>query len=83
MGSAAKFALPAANSGYNTSSVADRPKEVMMSTTHTLVTADELFVMPDDGFRYELVRGELRRRPPAGSEHGAVIMNIGAPLTSL
>jgi Uma2 family endonuclease len=51
-----------------------------MSTTHTLTTADELFVMPDDGLRYELVKGELRRTPPAGSEHGAVIMNIGTPL---
>jgi Uma2 family endonuclease len=51
-----------------------------MSTTHTLTTADELFVMPDDGFRYELVRGELRRIPPAGREHGAVIMNIGTPM---
>ena len=28
-----------------------------MSTTPALATADELFVMPDDGFRYELVRG--------------------------
>ncbi len=27
-----------------------------MSTTHTLTTADELFMMPDDGFRYELRR---------------------------
>jgi Uma2 family endonuclease len=51
-----------------------------MSTTPTLATADELFMMPDDGFRYELVRGELRRMPPAGSEHGAVIMNMGTPL---
>ena len=55
-------------------------EEVTMSPTHTLVTADELFMMPDDGFRYELVKGELRRMPPAGSEHGAVIMNIGTPL---
>jgi Uma2 family endonuclease len=47
-----------------------------MSTTHTLATADELFVMPDDGFRHELVRGEIRRMPPAGSEHGAVAVNI-------
>jgi Uma2 family endonuclease len=54
--------------------------EVTMSTTPTLTTADELFMMPDDGFRYELVRGEARRMPPAGSEHGAVIMNIGTPL---
>jgi Uma2 family endonuclease len=51
-----------------------------MSTTPTLATADELFAMPADGFRYELVNGEIRRMPPAGSEHGAVIMNIGAPL---
>jgi Uma2 family endonuclease len=80
MGTAAKFASPSVNSGYNTSSVADRPKEIIMSTTHTPATAGELFVMPDDGFRYELVRGEIRRMPPAGSEHGAVIMNIGTPL---
>ena len=51
-----------------------------MSTTPTLTTADELFMMPDNGFRYELVRGEVRRMPPAGSEHGAVIMNMGTPL---
>lgn len=51
-----------------------------MSTTPTLVTADELYMLPDDGFRYELVRGEVRRKPPAGSEHGAVVMNLGSPL---
>ena len=53
-----------------------------MSTTPTLVTADELSMLPDDGFRYELVRGEVRRMPPAGSEHGAVVMNLGSPLHS-
>lgn len=51
-----------------------------MSTTRTLTTADELLIMPDDGFRYELVKGELRRMPPAGSEHGAIIMNLGISL---
>ena len=35
----------------------------------TYVTADELYAMPDDGFRYELVRGELVKMPPAGFEH--------------
>jgi Uma2 family endonuclease len=75
-----KFASPGANSGYNTSIQSERMKEVTMSTTTTLTTADELFMMPDDGFRYELVRGEVRRMPPAGSEHGAVIMNMGTPL---
>ena len=47
-----------------------------MSTTVQLVTADELFLMPKDGSRYELVRGELRKMSPAGSEHGAIIVNL-------
>jgi Uma2 family endonuclease len=52
-----------------------------VSTTITkLVTADELLAMPDDGWRYELVKGELIRIAPAGFQHGEVAMNIGAPL---
>ena len=47
-----------------------------MSTSTKLMTADELFVMPRDGFRYELVKGELRKMSPAGGEHGAVIFNL-------
>jgi len=42
-----------------------------MSTT-TLVTADQLLRMPDDGYRYELVAGELRKMTPAGWRHGAI-----------
>jgi Uma2 family endonuclease len=51
-----------------------------MGTPATETTAIELSTMPDDGFRYELVRGELRRMPPAGSEHGVVAMNFGTLL---
>ncbi len=52
-----------------------------MSTTETkLVTADELLRMPDDGFRYELVRGELKRMSPTGDEHGEVTMRLASPL---
>ncbi len=52
-----------------------------MSTTETkLVTADELFEMPQDGFRYELIKGELRRMSPAGDEHGRVGMELAIPL---
>ena len=52
-----------------------------MSTTITRpTTADELFAMPDDGFRYELVEGELIRMAPAGAEHGRVAVRITAPL---
>ena len=47
-----------------------------MTKTLQCSTASELFGMPDDGFRYELVKGELRKMSPSGSEHGAVIVNI-------
>ena len=40
------------------------------------MTADELLAMPDDGFRYELVRGELRKMPPPGYDHGLFGGNI-------
>ena len=36
--------------------------------------------MPDDGFRYELVRGELRKRLPAGQTHGRYASNINISL---
>ena len=51
-----------------------------MSTATQLLTADELWKMPDHGGRYELVRGELRPMSPAGSGHGAFSMNLAAPL---
>jgi Uma2 family endonuclease len=52
-----------------------------MSTEVKLMTADELLAMPDDGFVYELIKGELIRvSPPPGHEHGLVAMNIAGPL---
>ena len=51
----------------------------MVATTFH-VTAKELLDMPNDGFRYELVRGELRKMAPAGHAHGEYAMSIGAPL---
>jgi Uma2 family endonuclease len=41
-----------------------------------VATADQLLAMPDDGWRYELVHGELRRMAPAGFEHGAIGMRL-------
>jgi Uma2 family endonuclease len=52
----------------------------MSATLTKSVTADELLEMPDDGYRYELVKGELIRTAPAGYQHGEVAMNIGARL---
>jgi len=52
-----------------------------MSTEVQLMTADELLAMPDDGFCYELIKGELLKvSPPPGHEHGLVTMNIAGPL---
>lgn len=50
-----------------------------MSTVVQLVTAEELLNMPDDGFRYELIKGELIKMSPAGHKHG----RIAATFTSL
>ena len=44
------------------------------------MTAEELMRLPDDGHRYELVKGEVRKMPPAGHEHGFVALNAGAGL---
>ena len=47
-----------------------------MAVVRQQVTADELLLMPDDGFRYELVQGELRQMNPAGIVHGRVTMSF-------
>lgn len=49
----------------------------MAADPTSVVTAEHLLVMPDDGWRYELVRGELRRMPPAGYRHGRVAALLG------
>jgi len=45
-----------------------------------LLTAEELFWMPDDGRRLELLKGELRKMPPAGGRHGCRAMRLGIRL---
>jgi Uma2 family endonuclease len=52
-----------------------------MALEARLLTADAFFRMPlDEGWRYELIRGELRRLPVAGHVHGDVAMQAGASL---
>ena len=53
-----------------------------MATTKRLVTADELLEMPDDGYMYELVRGELRKMPPAGHPHSRMGIQIATLLNA-
>ncbi len=45
-----------------------------------LVTAEELLDMPDDGFRYELVRGELRQMAPSSYNHGRSAARVAKSL---
>ena len=44
------------------------------------MTAEELFELPDDHMRHELVEGELRTMPPAGERHGWVAMAVGSKI---
>jgi len=53
-----------------------------MSVGTHLVTAEELLLMPDDGWRYELVRGELQRMPLPGFRPGRIANRIGYHLTA-
>ena len=50
------------------------------ATQPTLLTAEDLWKHADDGYRYELVKGELRKMPPAGFEHGIRAAKIGRHL---
>ncbi|MBI4264683.1 MAG: Uma2 family endonuclease [Acidobacteria bacterium] len=52
----------------------------MPKTDRPVITAEELARLPDDGFRYELVDGELRTMSPSGFDHGAVVINVTAPV---
>src|SRR5262245_10670900 len=47
------------------------------TSTAPLITAEDLFQLPDDDYKYELVEGELIRMPPSGAEHGDVALNAG------
>ncbi len=51
-----------------------------MAIGDKLMTADELWLLPDDGQRHELVRGELRTTAPPGEEHGWLTVNFVYPL---
>ncbi|MHB8574000.1 MAG: Uma2 family endonuclease [Dehalococcoidia bacterium] len=53
-----------------------------MTTEKTLYTIDDLYHLPDDGHRYELLDGELVEMAPANYGHGEVMHNIDYLLTA-
>jgi len=44
------------------------------------MTAEELFNLPDDGYRHELIKGELLTMSPPGAQHGSAIGNLAGLL---
>ena len=50
-----------------------------MTTAPKPLTADALLAMPDDGKRYELVRGELIEMPSLGSLTELSWITLGGP----
>jgi Uma2 family endonuclease len=54
----------------------------MTTGAAAFVTAEQLWGMPNDGLRRELVRGELRTMTPAGADHGGVTNAFAYLLTS-
>jgi Uma2 family endonuclease len=56
-------------------------QEAIRPATQTQLTAHELAQLPNDGRRYELVRGELRVMTPAGFRHGRIANTIAYLLT--
>ncbi|MFW6074572.1 MAG: Uma2 family endonuclease [Chloroflexota bacterium] len=50
--------------------------------TAQLMTAEELAQLPDEGCRYELMRGELQQTPPTGGRHGRIETELTLELGS-
>ena len=49
---------------------------MVFTERQTVATAEQLYALPDDGNRYELIEGVLFMMSPAGSEHGRVAGRI-------
>lgn len=50
---------------------------VAMTTAQMLLTAEDLWRLPDDGQRHELIQGELTTRAFEGGVHGQVAATVG------
>ncbi len=51
-----------------------------MATGTSASAAEDLWNLPDDGLRHELVEGELRMMAPPGAEHGRVAATVAGLL---
>ncbi len=55
-------------------------RALIVSSQVQLMTADELLTLPRGEFRYELVKGKLKKMSPAGHHHGKIIIRLTVPL---
>lgn len=53
---------------------------VLTTRPGAYLTADDLAALPDDGDRFDLIRGELIRMAPAAATHGKCAMRFGSRL---
>ena len=67
-------------SGMSEASRSVAPMSATSPIEHLGMTAEELFELPDDHMRHELVEGELRTMAPAGERHGWVAMAVGSKI---
>jgi Uma2 family endonuclease len=51
-----------------------------MTTETRLMTAEELWQLPDDGQRHELIEGELTTTAPPGGGHGKLAVRLSSRL---
>jgi Uma2 family endonuclease len=51
-----------------------------MVTTAQRTTLDEFMALPEDGYRHELVRGEITCMPPPKGGHGRLELKLGAAI---
>ena len=58
----------------------NQPRPIVPAAQQNLLTADDLAKQPDDGTRYELVKGVLQKMQPTGFEHGICAAEIGSRL---
>ena len=58
----------------------NRSRSELPSVQQTLLTAEDLWKQADDGYRYELMKGVMRRVPLTGFEHGIQKGKIGGYL---
>jgi Uma2 family endonuclease len=50
--------------------------QIYPPNTQNIITAKELLTIPDDGCRYELVKGQLIKMSPSGHKHGKIAMRF-------